>query len=176
MSHFFKALAPGFSTPLILVQHLAPEVGDTHIKHFQRQTPLEVIEPSPGMAIQPGRVYVAPPNYHLLVETDKTFSLNVDPPMNYVRPAADILFETAADAFGPALIGIVLTGANNDGALGLAAIHFHGGITMVQDPEEAPFATMPESALEFIQPDFVLPVKDLALTLNMLCPDVRSAA
>ena len=95
-----------------------------------------------------GFVYIAPPDYHLLVEDDKTFSLSADEPVRYSRPSIDVLFETAALVFKIRLIGIILTGANNDGAAGIVAVKRIGGLTIAQDPAEAEFSYMPEAAIE----------------------------
>jgi two-component system chemotaxis response regulator CheB len=98
--------------------------------------------------LEPGRIYFAPPNYHLLVESTASLALSNEDPVQFSRPAIDVLFESAADAYGESLIGIVLTGANNDGAAGLRAICEAGGRAIVQDPAEASSAIMPQSALK----------------------------
>jgi two-component system chemotaxis response regulator CheB len=108
------------------------------------------------------------PGYHLSVEQDRTFSLSLEDRVHYSRPAIDYLFESAADAYGPALAGVLLTGANFDGADGLAAIRRHGGLTVVQDPAQAMVATMPEKAIRIQQPDYVLPLDAIHELLMML--------
>jgi two-component system, chemotaxis family, protein-glutamate methylesterase/glutaminase len=123
---------------------------------------LPVSEARERERILPGHVYLAPPNYHLLVELDRTFGLSVDERVCYVRPAIDVLFESAADAFGRGLTGVVLTGANNDGAKGMIAIKAAGGRCLVQDPAEAYAAAMPAAAIATGCVDQVLPLEKLA--------------
>jgi two-component system chemotaxis response regulator CheB len=118
--------------------------------------------------IQGGTIYFAVPGYHLLVEQDRSFSLSCEPPVHFARPAIDVLMESAADAYGPALAGVLLTGANHDGADGMARIHACGGLTIVQDPEEAQSATMPEQAIRRCAPDLVLPLARIAALLPTL--------
>jgi two-component system chemotaxis response regulator CheB len=98
--------------------------------------------------IETGNVYIAPPDYHLLVERDRTFSLTSDALVNYSRPSIDVLFESAAEAFGSALIGIILSGANRDGATGMNTIRRRGGLTIAQDPREAEYPFMPEASIQ----------------------------
>ena len=106
-----------------------------------------------------------PANYHLLLESDKTFSLTVDEKVNYSRPSIDVTFKSVADVFGEKLIGIILTGANSDGAMGLKTIKDKGGITIVQDPLTAESAVMPQSAIRACDPDYVLPLDEIASVL-----------
>ena len=109
---------------------------------------MDVKEAEDKEPIMPGTIYFAPPDYHLLVEVDKRLSLSSEEPVLFSRPSIDVLFETAAEAYGPELIGIILTGANSDGATGLAAIYEAGGTTLVQNPELAYTAAMPASAIK----------------------------
>ncbi|HEX2556963.1 MAG TPA: chemotaxis protein CheB, partial [Nitrososphaera sp.] len=119
-------------------------------------------------AIRPGFVYFAPPNYHLLVESDHTFSLSIDPKVHFTRPSVDVLFESAADAYGARLIGIILSGANQDGAAGLRYIKQRGGLTIVQDPADAEVSYMPRSAIEVAHPDHVLTASGICKFLSEL--------
>jgi two-component system chemotaxis response regulator CheB len=167
-----KILVPGlranFPLPVLVVQHLAPH-SDTYLSAcLDELSVLTVKEAEDKEFLAPGTVYVAPPNYHLLVEPDGALSLSVDPKVNFSRPSVDVLFETASDAFGPALIGIVLTGANHDGAKGLARIKNRGGLTIVQDPKTAQAQAMPLAALEATKVDHVLALHDIAPFLNHL--------
>ena len=123
--------------------------------------------------IEPGHVYVAPPDYHLLVEPG-SFALSVDERVNYARPSIDVLFESASDAYGERLIGIVLTGANQDGAAGLARIKRRGGVAIVQDPREAEAVAMPAAALAATQADAVLPITEMGRFLHGLCVPVEA--
>ena len=133
-------------------------------------SPLRVKEAEAGERPAAGTAYLAPANYHLLVEPDRTLSLSIDPPVNFSRPSVDVLFETAAAAFGPALAGILLSGAGSDGSLGLRAIKERGGIAIVQDPCDAACDSMPLSALQVLAPDFVVRLADLPELLIRLAP------
>src|SRR5690606_13243716 len=108
-------------------------------------------------AIEPGNVYIAPPNYHLLVEKTGHFALSVDEPVHFSRPSIDVLFESAAEAYGTSLVGVLLSGANDDGGLGIASIKKAGGTALVQALETAQNRAMLDAALRLTQPDDVLP-------------------
>ena len=112
--------------------------------------------------IRPGVIYFAPPDYHLLVEADHTLSLSADEPVLYSRPSIDVLFESAADAYGDGLVGIILTGANEDGAAGLSAVYDAGGIALVEDPEGAFSSAMPSAALARRREARVLSLDEIA--------------
>jgi two-component system, chemotaxis family, protein-glutamate methylesterase/glutaminase len=127
---------------------------------------LPVKEAEDKEPVSPGRVYVAPPGYHLLIERNRAFALSVDPPVHYSRPAIDVLFESAAEVFGAHLAGVLLSGANEDGAAGLAAIKARGGLTMVQSPEDAEARAMPTAALAAVRVDHLLPAAGLAALLG----------
>ena len=164
-------LPPDFRLPIIAVLHLPPDRDSRLAEIFQHRLPIAVREASDKEAIAPGTLYFAGSGYHLLVETDHSFSLSCEAPVHYSRPSIDVLMESAADAWGAALAGILLTGANYDGAAGLARIRRQGGITVVQDPAEARVATMPEAAIRQLQPSFILPlagIRNLLLELDQL--------
>jgi two-component system chemotaxis response regulator CheB len=108
-----------------------------------------------------GTIYLAPANYHLLVEKDKTLALTVDEAVNYSRPSIDVLFESAADVFGQGLIGVILTGANEDGSQGFKIIKETGGITVVQDPATAGVSVMPQAAVDCVEVDHLLPLEEI---------------
>jgi two-component system chemotaxis response regulator CheB len=116
----------------------------------------------------PGTLYFAPAGYHLLLENERSFSLSCDAPLHFARPAIDITMESAADVYGPRLVGMLLTGANDDGAQGMAAIGKADGLTVVQDPEEANVGVMPLEAIRARQPDLVLPLEHIKQLLLML--------
>jgi len=156
------ALPALFPVPILVVQHMAPESSDGLAMILDAACALHVKEADADEVPQPGTVYLAPANYHLLVETDGRLSLSVDPPVNFARPAVDVLFETAAEAFGVGLVGVLLTGAGRDGSRGLRTIQQRGGRTLVQDPLEAVADSMPRSALALLKPDAVLPLEGLA--------------
>jgi len=160
---------PGdFPLPLLIVQHLAPESDDGLASLLDERCALRVKEAEDGECLCPGTAYLAPPNYHLLVEKPRILSLSVDSPVSYARPSVDVLFESAADAFGAQLIGVVLTGANSDGSWGLRRIKERGGLAVVQDPKDAEAPQMPLSALAATSVDHVVPLHDMAALLQRL--------
>lgn len=170
-------LRPDFALPVLIVQHLAPHADSYLPVCLNALSPLTVKEAEDKETLRPGVVYVAPPDYHLLVEPDATMSLSVDPKVNFSRPSVDVLFETASDAFGPKLVGIVLTGANHDGAAGLARIKRRGGLAIVQSPQSAQAASMPQAAMDATTVDHVLSLHEIAPFLNHLigpCHDQHS--
>ncbi|WP_311267983.1 chemotaxis protein CheB [Sphingobium sp. WCS2017Hpa-17] len=141
------ALPADFPIPVLIVVHVPPDRGNALVALFAAKCRVAVREAEDKEPILPGTVYFAPSDYHLLVEADRTLSLSMDEPVNHSRPAIDVLLESAADAYGPALAGVILTGANHDGAAGLKAICAAGGTAIVQDFADAQVATMPEAAL-----------------------------
>ena len=158
-------LREGFVLPIIVVLHL-PDVRRSHLADvFARRVAMRVQEARDKTSIEAGTLYFAMPGYHLSVEQDRTFSLSLEDRVHYSRPAIDYLFESAADAYGPALAAVLLTGANRDGASGMARVKRRGGLTIVQDPDEAQVATMPLAALDTHQPDHVLPLRGIGRLL-----------
>lgn len=141
------SLAADFPLPLALVLHIPPTKPSHLVDVLRAHCALAVKEAEDKEPLAAATLYVAPPNYHLLIERGRWFSLSVDEPVFFSRPSIDVLFESAADAYGPRLIGIVLSGANSDGASGLEAVHRAGGLTLVQQPETAIATAMPEAAL-----------------------------
>jgi two-component system chemotaxis response regulator CheB len=142
------ALAADFPLPVMVVVHLPPEMKSGIPGLLRARCRVDVREAEDKEPARPGTVYFAPPDYHLLVEPDGRLSLSSEEPVHHSRPSIDVLFETAADAYGPGLIGIILTGANADGARGLRAIRDAGGIALVQRPDLAYSPAMPRAALE----------------------------
>lgn len=161
LQKFLPFLPSDFSIPVIIVQHLHPQQGSFHIQFFDEKCNLKVSEALEKNKIKPGNIYFAPANYHLLIESDKTFSLSVDSKVNYSRPSIDVLFESAIDVYEDKIIGIILTGANNDGAASLKLIHDLGGLTIVQQPSEAEVSAMPKNALRLHHPDMILTLKEM---------------
>jgi len=159
-------LPADFPLAVIIVLHLHPSSDLFLITHFAKLCSLPVYEADEKEEILPGTIYFAAPNYHLLVERDKTFALSVDQRVRFARPSIDVLFETAARAYSHRLIGIILTGANDDGATGLAMIKKEGGLAIVQNPETAEVETMPEAAIEACSVDYILDLPDIA---QLLC-------
>lgn len=164
------ALRADFSLPVMIVQHLSADSTSFLPVFLNDMSALTVKEAEDKEVLAGKTVYIAPPDYHLLVEADQSLSLSQEPKVNFSRPAVDVLFETAAEAYGSGLVGIVLTGANNDGAKGLARIKALGGLTVVQSPETAAATAMPMAAIEVAKPDHVLPLRDIGPFLNTLIP------
>lgn len=156
LAKILPQLPAGYELPLIIVQHLHPLQAGLALAYTCDQCVLPIKEAEDKEAIRHGMVYFAPPNYHLMVEDERCFSLSVDEKVNYTRPSIDVLFESASDVYGVELIGVILSGGNQDGAAGLSAIKSRGGITIVQDPQSAEAAFMPKAALAAIDVDFVL--------------------
>ena len=156
----------GYPVPIVVVQHLHPWQDDYHLEHFGDQCALAVKEARDKDSIEAGNIYFAPPNYHLLINDDRTFSLSIDDKVNYARPSIDVLFESAVDVYAPWLVGVILTGANNDGAQGLRLLKEKGGIAIVQDPQTAESGYMPKAALEATRVDYVLSLPEIGKLLQ----------
>ena len=169
VSALLQLLAPlpaGYRLPLAAVLHLAPRGESRLAAVLAHRLALQVREPRDKEPIAPSTLYIAPPGYHLLVEREHCFSFSNEDAVSFARPSIDVLMCSAADAYGHAAMGVLLTGANMDGAAGLAAIKAGGGITVVQDPNDAEVPTMPNAALASHSPDHVLPlagIRDLLL-------------
>jgi two-component system chemotaxis response regulator CheB len=155
---------------VLIVLHLPKDRRSLLPEILGRKCALPVLEAVDKQPIAPGTVYIAPPDYHLLVDNGPQIALSIDDPVLYSRPSVDVLFESAADVYAERLMGVVLTGANQDGAAGLLAIKRAGGVTVVQDPQTAQAALMPASALQRAQPDHVLALDGIAALLQRLSP------
>ncbi|RST53982.1 chemotaxis protein CheB [Variovorax sp. DXTD-1] len=163
-----NGLPASWKLPVVIVLHV-PENHESHLAQiFADRLHLPVHEAADKMPLAAGNVYFAPPGYHLSIERDRRFSLSCEPPVHFSRPSIDVLMASAADAYGPALVGMLLTGANEDGAEGLQRIHQAGGITAVQDPHEAQIPIMPQAAIALHFPDHVLPLRELRALLLQL--------
>lgn len=161
MKVMFSLLPKSFSIPIIIVQHISAHSDSQWIELLNEKSNLNIKEADEKEKIDTGNVYIAPANYHLLIEKGKTFSLTIDERVNFARPSIDVLFESAAEAYKNNLIGIVLTGSNSDGTKGIKRIQECGGLTIVQDPETAESAYMPASAIAVIKPDYILSLEDI---------------
>ncbi|WP_404480364.1 chemotaxis protein CheB [Novosphingobium sp. BL-52-GroH] len=146
--HLLPALPEDFALPVLVVVHIPSGRRSELTTLFAARCRLQVIEGEDKEPIEAGTITFAPPDYHMLVEAGGTISLSADDPVFFSRPSIDVLFESAADAYGPGLVGVVLTGANEDGARGLGAIAKAGGMAIVQDPATAYARAMPEAALK----------------------------
>ncbi len=165
LGKLLSLLPKDFSIPILVVQHISPNSDSYMPIYLNSNCKITVKEADEKEPILPGFVYFAPPNYHLLVEEDHTISLSNDEKLNYSRPSIDILFETASYAYETELIGIILTGANSDGAIGLAQIKDAGGYCIVQDPKEADTQAMPLAAIEKATPHKTLIIEKIAQLL-----------
>ncbi|MFI8616645.1 chemotaxis protein CheB [Acidovorax sp. NPDC077693] len=162
------ALPATLQAPLVVVLHLPRDRRSLLADIFRQRCALPLQEAGDKDELQPGNVYFAPPDYHLLLDEGPRLSLSVDAPVHFSRPSIDVLFESAADLYGQRLVGILLSGANEDGARGLAAIRSAGGLAIVQDPASAPMPAMPLAALASTPVDHTLPPAGIAALLAQL--------
>ena len=161
LMEIFKNLKADFPIPILVTQHLYP-LGDSCLAELlTRATLLNVKEASDKEEIKTGCIYLAPPDYHLLVERNGTISLSNEEKVNHSRPSIDVMFESAASAWGPGLIGIILTGANNDGSAGIKIIKEFGGLTIAEDPKTAEHSVMPMFAINTGKIDKVLTLSEI---------------
>jgi two-component system, chemotaxis family, protein-glutamate methylesterase/glutaminase len=157
-----------FRVPIVVVQHLDPRHPSLMAEILGRRTPLKVIQAKQGDKLIPGVVYIAPPNNHLLVNSDGTASLSQSEMVHFLRPSADLLFESVAASYKERTIAVVLTGTGSDGAMGVEAIKKMGGTVIVQDDKSAEFPGMPSSAIKTGDVDFVLPLAEISSALITL--------
>ncbi|MFT3926761.1 MAG: chemotaxis protein CheB [Myxococcales bacterium] len=155
------ALPANFAAPVFVVVHLPPRKPSLLCEIFSSLCPLSVREASDQASFGAGSVWFAPPDYHMLVESETTLALSIDAPEHYSRPSIDVLFESAAQVFGPSLLAVVLTGANEDGARGAQCVRENGGLVAVQSPESAQMPLMPEAAIARAQPQFTGSLSEL---------------
>lgn len=160
-----QKLRKDFPVPVIIVQHRFKGQNYLFEEVLQAKCAITIRQADEKEKIEPGIVYTAPPDYHLLIERDFTFSLSSDAVVSYSRPSVDVLFESAAMAYRQSLIGILLTGANSDGVSGLQAIKKYGGLTIAQPPAEALFPQMPRAAIESGAVDHILTLKEIETTI-----------
>lgn len=164
-----------FEPAVVIAQHRHPDSHPGTLQLLlQRETERPVLEAEDKLAIEPRHVYVAPPDYHLLVERG-SFALSVDDRVRHARPSIDVLFESAAYAYGDRVVGIILTGANDDGAMGLARIKELGGVAVVQDPAAAAKRQMPDAAIASTAADAILPLEEIGAYVHELCRRPESA-
>ena len=168
-----RGLPADLPAAVFAVVHFPQGVPSVLPRILDRSGPLSAAHPEDGEVVSPGRIYVAPPGFHLLLERDDTplgrVRLGRGPKENHNRPAVDALFRSAAVAHGPRVVGVVLTGALDDGTAGLLAVKRRGGVAVVQDPKDALFPGMPESALRYATVDHRLPLEKLPSLLDRLC-------
>jgi two-component system chemotaxis response regulator CheB len=163
-----SALPAGFATPIAIAQHRAVDSGSGALTRLlSLRSGLDVREAEDKEPIEAGRVYVAPSDYHLLVE-DYGFSLSTEGMVQHSRPSIDVLFDSAADVYSDRLVAVILTGANADGAFGMRRVKRRGGVTVAQDPETAEKSTMPEAAIATGTVDHVVPLEGIGPKLAEL--------
>jgi two-component system chemotaxis response regulator CheB len=167
------ALPANFSLPILIVTHITHDADNGLAILLDSLSKIRVKEADEGEIIQSGTAYMAPANYHLLVERRGILALSIDPPVNFARPSVDVLFESAAEVYGNTLIGVIMTGAGNDGSKGLLKIKDNGGLTIVQDPADAEMDSMPNSALQLQKVDHVVRLKNIPELLMKLTGETQ---
>jgi len=174
LSRLLAGLHDDIHQPIVIAQHRSPESEDIALARLlQHHTRRIVVDPDDKTPLEHDHVYLGPPDYHVLVE-EGHLALSTDAPVQFARPSIDVLFGSAADAYGDRTIGIVLTGANADGAEGLARIKDRGGVAIVQDPATSEKRTMPDAAIAATVPDAVLPLEAIPDFVFELCCEVRT--
>lgn len=157
-----------FKLPMIIVQHLHAYSDSFLAQYLNSISSLNIKEAEDKEKILQATGYIAPANYHILIEQDRTLALNADERINYSRPSIDVLFNSAADVYSSKLIGIILTGANNDGVRGMMKIKQSGGLTIVQDPQNAEADYMPRAVINEISVDHILSLKKIGSLLETI--------
>lgn len=165
LSVLLPRLPEDYPLPVLMVVHLPPDKKSAMADLLRAKCRIDVREAEEKERIEGGTAYLAPPDYHLLVESDHRLSLSSEEPVNYSRPSIDVLFETAADVFGSGLVGVVLTGANSDGSRGLRAILDAGGSGLVERPDSAYAPAMPQAALDACPGARALSLEEIAASL-----------
>lgn len=160
VSTLLSTLPADFGPPIAIVQHRHKSSDDRLSGLLGAVTPLPVLDVVDKQPVEPGKVFLAPPDYHMLIDEGR-FSLTVDDLVNYSRPSIDLLFESAADAYGAGTVAVVLTGANDDGARGARKIRQAGGTVVVQDPATAEAPAMPSSTLRIAGADQILQLEEI---------------
>jgi two-component system chemotaxis response regulator CheB len=168
LQEVLACLPEEFPAAIAICQHRRADSSSRLAHLIDECCKLPVVEPDDKACIEPGYVYLAPPDYHLLIERG-WLALSVDEPVLFARPSIDVLFESAADAYGARCVGVLLTGASADGAAGMAAIQRAGGATLVQDPKSAMSPLAPRAALARMQPDFILPLSAIGPHIAREC-------
>jgi two-component system chemotaxis response regulator CheB len=156
-----EALPADFPIPIIFALHRLRNIREGFVEALQFKSKMPIVEPYDKQKIKPSTIYLAPANYHLSLELGNTFAISTEDLVNFSRPSIDISFFSVAYTYKQKAIGIILSGANKDGALGIKKIQRYGGYTIVQDPKEAVITTMPDSALALIKPDKILETKEI---------------
>ena len=174
LSVLLPALPASSRLPVLIVLHQPRDRPSLLVEIFGPKCAVPVREAEDKEPVQPGTIYFAPPDYHMLVDAGPCLALSSDEQVNYSRPSIDVLFESAADVYGERLLGILLTGANEDGAAGVACIRCAGGVTIVEQPDTAQAPSMPASALKRTPVDGILSLPEIAEVLRGLHRDSRN--
>ncbi|MCB8963878.1 MAG: chemotaxis protein CheB [Bacteroidales bacterium] len=161
ITRILHSLSPNFPLPILLCLHRLKHVRSGFVEALSIKSGIPIIEPFDKDQIKPGRAYLAPANYHMYIELGNKIALSTEDPVNHSRPSIDLSFVTAAQVYREKLIGIILSGANRDGAYGLKKIKDLGGLAIVQDPEECQVKTMTEASLKMTKVDFVYNTNDI---------------
>jgi two-component system chemotaxis response regulator CheB len=171
LGRLLGGLPEDFPVPVVMVQHLDPRHQTIIAEVLGRKTALRVRLAAEGDCPQPGNVYIGPPNHHLLVSAERLLTLSSSELVHFVRPSADVLFESVAASYGPQAIACVLTGTGSDGATGASVIKQRGGTVIAEDPEHAEFKGMPGAVVAAGVVDFVLPLEGIAPAIRQLVAD-----
>ncbi len=166
--HLLSHLPKDFNLPVFLSLHRLKHVRNGFVEALSIKSNIKIIEPSDKTIVKPGIAYLAPANYHMLIDVDRRISLSVSEQVNHSRPSIDLSLQTAAEAYREKLVGIILSGANRDGAYGLKKISDFGGCTIVQDPNDSQISTMPNAAMKLFKPDQILNVENISKFINNL--------
>jgi two-component system chemotaxis response regulator CheB len=169
------AIPDDFQVPIVVAQHRAASDHGNLAQSLGQRSALPVEEVDDKSSLEQGRVYIAPSDYHTMLD-GHAFSLSTDEHVHFSRPAIDVLFESAADSFGPQVIGVVLTGANRDGAEGLLRVKESGGYTIVQDPSSASQPVMPQAAIDTARPHTIVPLDKIPAVLATKVGSARMGA
>ena len=166
--HILPKINPANQIPIVIVLHRNRQNDERLIALLATKTKMQVLEAEEKLTIGPGTIYIAPPDYHLLIEKNRSFSLDDSERVHHSRPSIDVIFESAANVYGEALICILLSGANADGAKGLKYVQERGGLTIVQAPDTCEQPYMPLKAMELITVDLILDKAEMADVINEL--------
>ncbi len=168
ITRILSSIPANFPLPVLLSLHRLKHVRSGFVEALSIKSAIQVIEPFDKDQIKPGKAYLAPANYHMFIELGNKIALSTEPPVNHSRPSIDLSFVTAAQVYREKLVGIILSGANKDGAFGLKKIKDYGGITIVQDPEECQVKTMTESSLKLTKVDHIFKTEQIIRYLQNL--------
>jgi two-component system chemotaxis response regulator CheB len=174
ISTMLRQMPANLPVPILIVQHRGATSDEGLVTILQERTVLKVVEAEDKVPLAAGTVYIAAPDYHLLVEAPGEIALSTDAPLRSARPSIDVLFETAAEAYGAGVLGVLLTGASVDGASGLSRIKALGGRAIVQDPATAECATMPAAGIAAAPVDYILPLESIGEYLVTLVEGTRA--